>query len=350
MAKTYTPTPNRRVVNGRAVVSAEELADFKRKYGSDKTLRDLLNMDKGLSRRGGQSMREKFANQYEDPIKAFASAELGMGEGPGAMRKKPMPSKRRVMTPMRGTAFSEEPVSVAAESKREESKPRAGISRDMPSAPSGGGIDDDRRFARTAGISQDMASKPSGGGMDDDRRSSSRSKLYQNLTRAGLTPDSGTSLGSSLGAAATMAAPGVGRMAAGSRTARDVGIARAMSKDAASMPRSAAKPAKDASRTTSETGQRFTPKEQVEAAESTVRGSVNRRNIQETRSAREKMEKEAKRKFMQEEKQSKPFKPGQREDSDVEFRRGGKVKSYANGGNVKGAGAAKRGVRPCKYV
>ena len=170
------------------------------------------------------------------------------------------------------------------------------------------------------------------------------------MTRAGLTTDSGTSLGSSLGAAATMAGPGVGRMAAGSRTARDVGMARAMSKDAASMPRSVATPAKDASRTTSETGQKFTPKEQVEAAESTVRGSVNRRNIQETRAAREKMEEEAKRKFMQEEKQSKPFKPGQREDSDVEFRRGGKVKSYAKGGSVKGAGAAQRGVRPCKYV
>ena len=207
-----------------------------------------------------------------------------------------------------------------------------------------------RRAPVRAGITEDLPSKISDGGMDDDRRASSRSSLYQNLTRAGLTPDSDTSLGSSLGAAATRAGPGVGRMAAGSRTARDVGMARAMSKDAASMPRSAATPAKDASRTTSETGQRFTPKEQVEAAESTVRGSVNRRNIQETRAAREKMEKEAKRKFMQEEKQSKPFKPGQREDSDVEFRRGGRVKSYANGGMVKGAGAAQRGVRPCKYV
>lgn len=31
---------------GRALVSAEELADFRRKYGSDKTLRDLLNADR----------------------------------------------------------------------------------------------------------------------------------------------------------------------------------------------------------------------------------------------------------------------------------------------------------------
>ena len=30
--------------------------------------------------------------------------------------------------------------------------------------------------------------------------------------------------------------------------------------------------------------------------------------------------------------------------------RGKAPKAYANGGSVKGAGAAKRGVRPCKYV
>jgi hypothetical protein len=47
----YTPNPDRKVVNGKAVVSAKELADFQSKYGSDKTLRDLLNADKGLSRK-----------------------------------------------------------------------------------------------------------------------------------------------------------------------------------------------------------------------------------------------------------------------------------------------------------
>jgi len=40
------PRPNRPVVNGRAVVSAEELADFRRQFGMDKTLRDLLNADR----------------------------------------------------------------------------------------------------------------------------------------------------------------------------------------------------------------------------------------------------------------------------------------------------------------
>lgn len=47
----YTPNPDREVVNGKAKVSAKELADFQKQYGSDKTLRDLLNADKGLVRR-----------------------------------------------------------------------------------------------------------------------------------------------------------------------------------------------------------------------------------------------------------------------------------------------------------
>jgi hypothetical protein len=34
------------VVNGKAMVSREELADFQRLFGADKTLRDLLNADR----------------------------------------------------------------------------------------------------------------------------------------------------------------------------------------------------------------------------------------------------------------------------------------------------------------
>ena len=47
----YEPNPDRKIRNGKAVVSAKELADFKEQYGEDKSLRDLLNMDKGLQRK-----------------------------------------------------------------------------------------------------------------------------------------------------------------------------------------------------------------------------------------------------------------------------------------------------------
>ena len=45
--KKYSgPMKNRGTVNGKADVSKEELDDFKKKYGQDKTLKDLLNADR----------------------------------------------------------------------------------------------------------------------------------------------------------------------------------------------------------------------------------------------------------------------------------------------------------------
>ena len=57
----YKPNPNREVKDGKAMVSAKELADFKSQYGEDKSLRDLLNADKGLRRRGESPTPEKKA-------------------------------------------------------------------------------------------------------------------------------------------------------------------------------------------------------------------------------------------------------------------------------------------------
>lgn len=49
----YTgPVRDRQVINGQAVVSREELEDFRRQFGAQMTLRDLLNADKGLRPRG----------------------------------------------------------------------------------------------------------------------------------------------------------------------------------------------------------------------------------------------------------------------------------------------------------
>lgn len=88
--KSYTgPVKNRATVNGKAAVSAEELADFKRQYGPDMTLRDLLNMDKDEFVQRSQATKEaKAAGAYrgqrseganEAPKKpARASEESGM--------------------------------------------------------------------------------------------------------------------------------------------------------------------------------------------------------------------------------------------------------------------------------
>ena len=47
----YTPNPDRATRGGKAVVSAKELASFREKYGAEKDLTDLLNMDKDLQRK-----------------------------------------------------------------------------------------------------------------------------------------------------------------------------------------------------------------------------------------------------------------------------------------------------------
>lgn len=74
------PMDNRPIVNGRAVVSAEELADFRRKFGADKTLRDLLNADKGRgpsaaspAARGvqGANVAPVKVDPYQDPSRAM---------------------------------------------------------------------------------------------------------------------------------------------------------------------------------------------------------------------------------------------------------------------------------------
>jgi hypothetical protein len=64
----YTPNPDREIKGGKAVVSAQELADFKEKFGKDKTLRDLLNTDKGLQRKLEipKSMRNLSDNKSDD--------------------------------------------------------------------------------------------------------------------------------------------------------------------------------------------------------------------------------------------------------------------------------------------
>lgn len=40
------PDRNRQIIDGKAIVSREELADFQKRFGADKTLRDLLNADR----------------------------------------------------------------------------------------------------------------------------------------------------------------------------------------------------------------------------------------------------------------------------------------------------------------
>lgn len=104
--------------------------------------------------------------------------------------------------------------------------------------------------------------------------------------------------------------------------------------------------------TTAETGRRFTPAEEMEAATSTMRGAVGRRQVQEARTARERSQAAAQAKAekpaVQGDKARMTPRSRTRDEEDVEFRKGGKTKAYASGGSVRGAGIAQRGLRKCK--
>jgi len=86
----YKPNPNREIVDGKAKVSAKELAEFQDKYGKDKTLRDLLNADKGLSRK----------KEPEDPPKITdAKARMSRQSGPPTMTQDAVSSKEEAPKP-----------------------------------------------------------------------------------------------------------------------------------------------------------------------------------------------------------------------------------------------------------
>lgn len=84
---SYTgPVSNRQVIGGKAIVSKEELADFKRQFGKDMTLRDLLNMDKdefALARQA-KSRGAYRGMRAEEPAKATPAKKE---EDSGIMRR-----------------------------------------------------------------------------------------------------------------------------------------------------------------------------------------------------------------------------------------------------------------------
>lgn len=92
------PMPNRPVVNGRKMVSAEELADFRRQFGEKMTLRDLLNADSGMGPSAtnpaarGQRRAEAPAattvrsDPYQDPsrvLEGVAASQRAIAAQPG---------------------------------------------------------------------------------------------------------------------------------------------------------------------------------------------------------------------------------------------------------------------------
>lgn len=94
---------------------------------------------------------------------------------------------------------------------------------------------------------------------------------------------------------------------------------------------------------TSETGRRFTPAEEMEAATAGIRGAAARKELASTRTGRSQAAAQAKAEkpvMRTEKKKETPRSRTRDTDEDVEFRRGGMT--YAKGGSVRGAGCETR--------
>lgn len=95
------PWRDRPVVNGQAMVSAEELADFRRLYGPQMTLRDLLNADRGA----GPSAADPRARGMQEAM--YAPGEPGVipssgMAGPPAAGRIPGEVERNIMNALAG--------------------------------------------------------------------------------------------------------------------------------------------------------------------------------------------------------------------------------------------------------
>lgn len=151
--------------------------------------------------------------------------------------------------------------------------------------------------------------------------------------------------------------PGAGRLAMGAtfkragdlnRADRTAAMAQEISKAAENVAGSAGKVTPQVAKSTA----RFTPKQEMEAAESTVRGATSRKAVQAKRAEGQRKSAEA----MEEAKpilkarpgKAKPTSKTKYDEDNVEYRKGGKIKAFAKGGSVSSAstradGCAMRG-------
>lgn len=112
------------------------------------------------------------------------------------------------------------------------------------------------------------------------------------------------------------------RMATAADRARKAEMAAERSASKAALEFSKGK----AAQTSSDTGRKFSAKQEMEAAESTMRGATNRKTIAEARSARDRAMQESKKEAMKADSKKSSPRSKTREEEDIEFRKGGMAK------------------------
>ena len=246
------PRQNRRMLDDKTVfVSKEELADFKKRFGADKTLKDLLNADK--------------------------------------------------------TGKLPEPVSRRSESASK--KETADIPKGSEKAPARTG-----ELAKgPSNLEKVLMGLPVAGGMYAGYRMAKGAKAGQEALRAAAkTRETSPMLRRS----------GEG-MEAATRAAK-ASEAREPSLSVSRMPRMGEELAP---KVTTDTGRRFTPKQEMEAAEASIRGAAARKEMADKRAGRSKAMEEAKTQRMMRDEKKKPSPRARtRDEENIEFSRGGMAK------------------------
>ena len=90
----YVPNKDRAVKNGIAQVSAKELADFRKQYGEKSTLRDLLNADKGFTRRGEKTVYPQVEPKVRNQVTPDQVSRVARGVGVMEPENVPGPVRR----------------------------------------------------------------------------------------------------------------------------------------------------------------------------------------------------------------------------------------------------------------
>ena len=97
------PWRDRPVVNGRAMVSAEELADFRHQFGPQMTLRDLLNADRGAGPSAADPRARGMQEAMYAPGESGVIPSSGMA-GPAAAGRIPGEAERNIMNALMAVA------------------------------------------------------------------------------------------------------------------------------------------------------------------------------------------------------------------------------------------------------
>ena len=119
--KSYSgPMKNRGTVNGKADVSKEELDDFRAKFGKDKTLRDLLNADRGSAPKAKAEAPKPAATPKKSAVETMrdTTAKKYDKDRLEEAKKTATPEPKKEITP-RGR------MKAAGRSRSEESEPTA---------------------------------------------------------------------------------------------------------------------------------------------------------------------------------------------------------------------------------